>query len=156
MQGDPRAFTVLFRRFYSPVFSLCLRVIGNEAESHDVTQKTFIKAFGPSSGLDPDRPLSGWLFKIAVNLAIDETRRRRPEPLPPDVETSSSAPIETKDLERVRAAILRLPPSYRAIVALHLQQDWDYHEIAGALGITPNLARVRLFRALEMLRKELR
>jgi len=154
--GDTRAFDSLFRRWYAPVFSVCLRMVNVEAEAHDLAQETFLRVMKSWDRYDPDRPFARWILKIATHLAIDSIRRRRPEPLSGDDEPlSESAPLPDVDPERLRAAVAALPASLRAVVVLNLQQGWSHDEVAEALAITPNLARVRLFRALRMIREEL-
>src|SRR3990172_4885719 len=84
--GDSGAFDALFRRYYGPVYSLCLRLTNRGDEAHDLAQETFLRALRSIARYDPDRPFSRWVLRIAANLAVDSLRRRHGEPAPLDEE----------------------------------------------------------------------
>lgn len=156
--GERATIEALFRRFYPPVHSLCLRMLGREDEAHDCAQETFLRVLRAGVPAEARERLASWLFRIAANLAIDGLRRRGLERATVDADERPGLPPirDGTDADRVRDAMTRLPPESRAIVVLRLREDWPYREIGESLGISENLARVRFFRALGMLRETLR
>jgi RNA polymerase sigma-70 factor (ECF subfamily) len=158
-EGDLAA---LVRRYYGPVIGLTRRLLGDPAEARDAAQETFARALARLRTYDPERPFRVWIFAIAANLVRDLLRRRRPGPMGADLEDSLadlSLPelpaLRAEDRGRILAAVDRLSPDLRLVVALHFQQDLPPVEIAEILDISPNAARLRLYRALHALRKDL-
>lgn len=152
----------LVRRHYGPVYGLTRRLLRDEADARDAAQETFVRAIGHLRDYDPRKPFRPWLFAIAANHVRDLLRKRRQLPLGAETEEHLPAlalPDESlmrlEDRDRVLAAMDRLPFDQKIVVALHYQQDLPAPEIADALGISPNAVRIRLYRALAALRKEL-
>ena len=155
---DPQA---LIRRYYGPVLSLVRRLVG-DADARDAAQETFARAIARLRDYDPSRPFRVWLFAIAANHVRDLLRRKRAAPLDADVEAEipdltlpEDPALLAEDRRALLAAVDRLPPDLRVVVLLHFQQDLPPRDVAQVLGITPNAARIRLYRALRALRKEL-
>ncbi len=152
----------LVRRYYGPVFALARRLLGNVADARDAAQETFARAFAHLREFEPDRSFRAWIFSIAANHVRDLLRRRRQVPLEPGFEESlpDLAPpdaglLRGENREKVLAAVDRLPFDLKVVVALVFQHDLPYAEVAAALSITVNAVRIRLYRALGALRKEL-
>ena len=157
--GDTAA---LVRRHYGPVFGLARRLLGSPAEARDAAQETFARAIAHLRDFDRGGSFRGWLFAIAANHVRDLLRKRRPAPLDPAVEEEIpdlSLPddrlLGAENRERLTGAVDRLPFDLKIVVTLHFQQELAYSEIAQALGLTVNAIRIRLYRALHALRKEL-
>jgi RNA polymerase sigma-70 factor (ECF subfamily) len=98
------------------------------------------------------------LRRIATNLAIDHLRHRRqfvelPEEFPAEPKTDSAVQQQTRLL--LRKAFAELPARLRVVAQLGLVEDEPYAEIAQALGISPGAAKLRMFRAVRLLRKKL-
>jgi RNA polymerase sigma factor (sigma-70 family) len=148
----------LVRRYYGPVLGLVRRLIG-DADARDAAQETFARAIAGIGRYDPSRPFRVWLFTIAANHVRDLLRRKRAAPLDPDVEDElpdlSLPALDAEDRGTLLAAVDALPPDLRVVVLLHFQHDLPPREVAQVLGISPNAARIRLYRALRTLRKEL-
>ncbi len=157
--GDAAA---LARKYYGPVYGLVRRLLRDPADARDAAQETFLRAVAHLKEFQPGRSFRNWLFAIAANHARDLLRRRRQLPLDPA--TGESLPeltlpdarlLREEDRERLLAAVDRLPFDLKVAVALHFQQELSYPEIGETLGISVNAVRIRLYRALGALRKEL-
>jgi RNA polymerase sigma-70 factor (ECF subfamily) len=153
----------LVRRHYGPVYGLARRLLRDEADARDAAQETFVRAIAHLRDYDPRKPFRGWLFAITANHIRDLLRKRRQLPL--DDATGENLPaltlpeeplLQFEDRARVLAAVDRLPFDQKLVVTFHFQQDLSSPEIAEALGISVNAVRLRLFRALAALRKELK
>jgi DNA-directed RNA polymerase specialized sigma24 family protein len=128
-----------FERFYEdhkdPVFGHLRRLLGDGAE--DAFQETFLRALRAYPGLRDGRHLRAWVFTIATRIAIDETRKRRPQGPFPDIAVEDGVPphVELGPLTE------DLPPTERAAVMLRYGFDLSYEDIATALGSSENAAR---------------
>jgi len=153
--------TALARRHYGPVYSLARRLLGNDLDARDAAQETFARAIAHLREFDRRRSFRNWIFAIVANHIRDLLRRRRQVPLDgaeeslPDLSLPESPVIRREDRDRVLAAVDRLPFEWKIIVTLKVQQDLSPLEIADTLGISVNAVRIRLYRALAALRKEL-
>jgi RNA polymerase sigma-70 factor (ECF subfamily) len=152
----------LVRRYYGPVFGLVRRLLRDEADARDAAQETFARAIAHLGSYDPRKPFRVWIFAIAANHVRDLLRKRRQLPLDaeaeeriPHLELPEEPFFRREDQARILLAVDRLPFDWKAVIALHFQQDLSSPEIADALGISVNAVRIRLYRALAALRKEL-
>jgi RNA polymerase sigma-70 factor (ECF subfamily) len=152
----------LVRRHYGPVYGLARRLLGSDTDARDVAQETFARAIGHLREFDRRRSFRTWVFAIAANHVRDLLRRRRQLPLDagteesvPDLSLPDAPMAREEDRDRLLAAIDRLPFEWKVVVTLHFQQDLAAPEIAEALGVSVNAVRIRLYRALGALRKEL-
>ena len=156
------------------LLSVARRMLRNEEDARDAVQEGFLSAFRAIQRFNGDCRLSTWLHRIVVNAALMKirTRSRRPEEsiedlLPRFLEDghhaeptsdwgSANALLEQRETrERVRAAIDRLPESYRTVLMLRDIEELDTAETAQFLGLTPNTVKIRLHRARQALAKVL-
>ena len=75
--GDAEAFGKLVRRHQKRVFRLAVHLLRNGAEAEDVTQETFVRAYGAINRFDGRSEPFTWLYRIAVNLSLNAIRARR-------------------------------------------------------------------------------
>ena len=161
-KGDEDAFSEIIRRFQAPIFSLLIRMLGNEEDAQEMLQLTFCRIYRYKDKFDPDRKLVNWIFTIASNLAKKEWRRRSrwiKVPLEHVNLTSSSktAPhynagrIELK--ASIEEAIDRLPHHYREPFILREQEQMAYEDIAEILNIRLGTVKSRINRARAKLRE---
>jgi RNA polymerase sigma-70 factor (ECF subfamily) len=157
--GDLNAFESLFRQYQREVFRWIVRIVRNPATAEDLTVEAFWRAHRAHARFDAAKGnFAGWLRRIATNVAIDHLRSSRAElPLPEDLPAAAPLPLqEQTELRRhIHAAIAKLSPNVRSAVLLALVEEEPYEEIASALGISVNAVKVRVFRGVRSLRKEL-
>jgi RNA polymerase sigma-70 factor (ECF subfamily) len=164
--GDRAAFDLLTGRHAERVLRLALRVLGNAAEAEDVAQEAFLRAWQAAASFDPDRARFGtWLYRIAMNLAIDRARRRATaapagiealaEIADPDAGPEEAA-AAAEDRVALAAALATLPPRQRAAIALAYEQELSGAEAAAALRISERALEGLLRRARHFLRDRLR
>jgi RNA polymerase sigma-70 factor, ECF subfamily len=157
--GDVDAFEELFRQHQSEVFGWIMRIVRNRATAEDLMLETFWRMYRARARFDVSRGrCGGWLRRIATNAALDYLRRARPETElaedPPDAPKPD--PVQQSQLRGlILRAIQRLSPRLRTAVLLSLVEEEPYEKIAEALGISVNAVKVRVFRGVRILRKEL-
>lgn len=158
-RGDLDAFEALFRQHQSEVYGWIVRIVRDRAAAEDLTIETFWRIHRAHARFDSARNFGPWARRIATNAALDYLKTARPEtellgdlPSPPLPD-----PGITEELRRKTArAFQRLPPKLRAAATLALIEERPYQEIAEALGISQGAVKLRVFRALRLLRKELK
>lgn len=165
--GDGPAFQELYLRHKRRVYSLCLRMTGNTAESEDLTQEVFIKVLRYISGFRGESTFKTWLLRVTSNhvLMHFNKRRRNVEEPANDVEIALPAPGNSEHhkqairiLNRIalERAIARLPAGYRMVFILYHVEGHEHREIALMLGHSVGTSKSQLFKARMMLRALLR
>ena len=169
-KGDIAALETLVERYRRPLFGFILRMIDAREDADDIFQEVWIRAIRNLDRFDA-RNLLSWLFRIARNVIIDRSRKRRPEfSLQEEVGErfsreegiASAAPSPESDAAasdlqmRIAAAVHELPPEQRAVFVMRMDADLPFKEIARIEKISINTALARMRYALEKLRVELR
>ncbi len=169
---DPnKEIRILFDRYHSSIFNLCMRLLGNREEAEDVTQDVFVRALKAYHRFRGDANPGTWLFRIAVNLSLNHQRRKkRLRWLSLDVfieQTGGSSltdqgmlpgdVMERSELEHiVQKAINRLPERQRVALILSRYEGLSYQQIAEAMDSTVPSVESLLHRAKLNLAKRLR
>ncbi|HZN56301.1 MAG TPA: sigma-70 family RNA polymerase sigma factor [Candidatus Polarisedimenticolaceae bacterium] len=155
--GDEHAFEILLVRYKGPVFNAVLRMVRDRDDALDLTQTAFLKAYEQLTTFDPRHKFFSWLYRIAINEALNHVKRRsRTEPLAGDWPAAIRSPEEEilgADLSRrVQEALMRIPPDGRAVLVLRHFLDCSYADIAATIGIPEKTVKSRLFEARRQLR----
>jgi RNA polymerase sigma-70 factor, ECF subfamily len=164
------AFRGLVEEHSRMVFRLAYRMTGNEQDAEDVVQETFLKAHKGLKHFDSRASFSTWVYRIAVNCAIDLIRRRKGassfargnEEDPPETDLlPSGSPLPDRvafagQIQRsVASAMSRLSPQERTAFVLRHLEGMPIEEIARVLQVRGNAVKQSVFRAVKKLRREL-
>jgi RNA polymerase sigma-70 factor (ECF subfamily) len=158
-QGDPEAFEALFRQFQGEVYGWIVRIVRDPSAAEDLTIETFWRIHRAHGRFDPGASFGAWARRIATNLAIDHLRQTRREVALADhlAQPTVADPIECREARRqIAVAFRRLPLKLRVAATLSLIEERSPKEIAEALGTSEGAVRVRVFRAVRLLRQQLR
>jgi RNA polymerase sigma-70 factor, ECF subfamily len=174
--NDHTAFEELITRYETPVLTFCFAFMRNREASEDLAQETFLRVLRNASRYQPVAKFTTWLYKIAANLCINESKKRRlrqsmslDEPAGPD-------PDGTKVIERIASddnsplteaerheaqnligkAITHLPEDQRTTLVMVEYHHMAYQDIAEVLGVTVSAIKMRVKRARETLRETLK
>jgi len=160
LDGDPEAFQLLVARYQRPLYNAAYRVLGNAADASDVTQATFMEVAERLDDYDPHHRFFSWIYRIAVNAALNLARRNRHEAPLRDEEPRAVDPNDPQALmevveraRRVQDALMRLSEDHRAVLTLRHFSDLSYREIAAVLELDEKTVKSRLFEARERLRE---
>ena len=156
------------------VFSFSMKVCGHPQDAEDTMQDVLLKSIPYLPKFENPQALSVWLYKVArnrclmnrrgtkfspkVNLSLDSLMpdgRELKELLESNSPTPESAVLTNEDSDRLRQAILKLPPQYRFVLVLHDMEGLNTEEVAKVMGLREGTVRVRLHRARLLVRKEL-
>jgi RNA polymerase sigma-70 factor, ECF subfamily len=168
--GDEAAYAQLVREQTPALLRVTSRLLRSDDEARDAVQDAFVAAFRALPRFRAESRLATWIYRIAINAALARLRARASadevsldEWLPRFVEDGHAAEpsepwpadagAERREVrERVRAAIDRLPETYRTVVLLRDIEELTTDEAAQALGISTGAVKVRLHRARQALR----
>jgi len=162
-KGDRDAFGELVRHHHPGVVNVVYRMCGDVELAEDAAQDAFIQAWLHLPSFRPGTSLRNWIYRIAVNAALDVLRREPKTPLV-DLETlsmpDSIAGPEFVLLEKERAfavqqAILSLTEANRSVLTLREYGGLSYQEISATLNIPLGTVMSRLNYARDRLKEVL-
>lgn len=155
------------------VFAFSMSVCGHREDAEDTAQDVLLKASAAREKFDSPQALISWLYTVARNRCWMSRRRSKFAPHPhlsleelmPDAaelaqwrgaaeRTPESQAATAQELDRLRQAILRIPPAYRIVLVLRDIEELSDEEVARVLNLKPGTVRVRLHRARLFVRKE--
>jgi RNA polymerase sigma-70 factor (ECF subfamily) len=161
IQGDRDAFEMIIRSSSRNLFAIAYGILQNREEAEDVVQDTLVKAWKSRWRVRDPGKFPAWISTIARHRARDLARRRRPEPLPHDFESTEVAEAQSQNENahldcEVQAALSELPELHRMAVTLRYFEELDYATIEQTLGLTNGALRGILGRALGTMRRKLK
>lgn len=167
--GDRAAFGELVRRYRNRIFALALHLTGNESDADDIAQEVFWGAFQNLDQFAGRSEFFTWVYRIAVNKALNAKRnrnRRGETPLEEDPRLRKAVdvdaygdPVLAAELRRTYARLLhaldRLPGEMRTTVVLVALQGLSHGEAAVVQSCSPGTIAWRIHKARAHLRKAL-
>ena len=159
--GERDAQRELFERTSTRIYRLLLRMTGDPDEAAELTQETYVKGFQALDRFDGrSAAISTWLYRIAVNVALQFRRRQsvavlKLRALAPNLSTVAQRRQTDIRLD-MEEALAELPSDHRALLLLRYQEELDYRDIAEILGCPEGTVASRLNRARDRLRGILR
>jgi RNA polymerase sigma-70 factor (ECF subfamily) len=158
---SPEAFGELYDTFQPMIFNYVARRVANPADAEDVCEQVFEKLLVGLDKFKPERAsFKTWLYKVANNTVVDYYRehgKNRHLSLDEAMETymfDDRVEVDyTRKYLQVMALISELPRAHQEVLSLRFIEDLENEEIARVLGCSRRHAAVKLFRALEALRK---
>jgi RNA polymerase sigma factor (sigma-70 family) len=159
-QGDNGAYRQLYALYKRSMFNACFRIVNSKEEAEDVLQESFVSAFKNMEHYRGDSTFGAWLKKIVVNRAITQVKKKKPERFPEDNrwDVKEESEVDVFEgfpctVERVNAAIQRLPDGYRMVLSLYLLEGYDHGEISEILGITESTSKSQFNRSKKKLKE---
>jgi RNA polymerase sigma-70 factor (ECF subfamily) len=174
--GDAQAFEPLLNRYEKPLFNFILRQVGERTRAEEILQDAFLRVIERAAEFKGESKFSTWLYTIARNLCIDESRkmvfrrhRSLDAPAPgqdgdgPSLLERTSGPDAGADREsiarelqpRIAAAVEALPEEQREVFLMRELQHMPFKDIALVVGVPENTVKSRMRYALERLQSAL-
>jgi RNA polymerase sigma-70 factor (ECF subfamily) len=170
--GDAAAYEAVVRAHAGPMLAAAGRVLRHDEDARDAVQDAFLNAFKALARFDGRSKLATWLHRIVLNAALMKlrSRKRKPErsledllphfaddghqrdPPAPWTGRLDDAVFRRELRATVRAAVDRLPESYRTVLLLRDIEELDTDETARLLGTNAAVVKTRLHRARQALR----
>jgi len=174
-KGESLAFREFVEQYQSRVYRTVISMISNREDAKDITQEVFLKAFDAMESFRGGCSINTWLYRIAVNLCIDQMRSQGSKPVMSCIDTIIEKETEdskvdsymvspenplgnaiwVETIKSVSAALEELSPEHKAIIILREVDGLSYDEIAETLEIGMGTVMSRLHYARSQLRKRL-
>ncbi len=135
-EGDRDALRLLYVRYSDNVYGYVRSIVRDDKEAEDLTQQVFMKLITVIVKYeDHGVPFSGWLLRLARNVALDHLRRRRPTPTEEILATDSHDEEEARERARdLHAALASLPHEQRSVMVMRHVVGLSPLEIAERMG----------------------
>lgn len=153
--GDQRAFEQIVHKYRPMMARLIVGMLGNQQDADDVGQETFIRFYRSVHQYKGDASLGTYLTRIAINLALNELKRRQRRrwvSLDEKLYVSQGDVHYSDNNELVQKSLEQLEPKYRTVVVLRLIQGFSTKETAQILKLPLGTVLSRLARAQEKLK----
>ena len=166
--GDPSAFEIIYQKYASRVYALCLRMLRDPVEAEDLTQEAFLQLFRKLNTFRGESAFSTWLHRLTVNLVLMGLRRKSLPTVSIEANADQGSEIDTPTIDVgapdlilegsidrliLKRCIEQLPAGYRAIFVLHDIQGYQHDEIAEIVGRTVGDSKSQLHKARMRLRE---
>ena len=173
-RGDKEAFRELVERYQRKVLSVAQGMVHNRDDAVEIAQETFVKVFENLDSFKGESSFYTWLYRIAVNRAIDFQRRERRHPTVGFEDSAGTGEGYEEILKeegltdpfhqaqaheiggRVIEAINELTPDHKAVILLREVEGLSYDEISRVMQCSKGTVMSRLHYARKKLQKKLR
>lgn len=157
LAGDQDAFGTLVERYQRQVFRAVFYMVESHEDAQEVSQQVFMKAFEHLARFDRERKFFSWIYRIAMNEAMNFVAARKPShSLDETLADGAAGPaerFETREQgQAIRQLVLALKPEYRAVLILRHFLNCSYAETAELLDVPEKTVKSRLFTARQLLR----
>ena len=159
IHGSISSFELLIERYQQTIFNIIFRMVGDFETSRDLTQDVFVKAFEKMGGFNYKYRFYSWIYRIAINEAINYNKKRRKNISLTGIDQLLAENSEASDHESMNRllhkGLLNLTEDYRILVLLKYYFGLSYEDITETTHIPVKQVRSRLYIAREKLRKGL-
>ncbi|MFZ4401143.1 MAG: RNA polymerase sigma factor [Bacteroidales bacterium] len=163
IEGDRYAQKMLFEKYRSLMFAICMRYAKSKDEAEDVMVDGFMKIYTSISEFKKKGSFEGWMKKIMVNSAINNYRSNLKHYYNSSIDDDNYLQIENEkddfkthySAEYLIKLIQALPDGYRMVFNLFEIEGYSHKEIAEIMGISISTAKTQLFYAKKTLQKKL-
>ncbi len=156
LAGEKDAFEAIYGKYHDKVSSIARGILLDPEEAADAVQEIFTLVYRNLYRFDRRSRFGTWLFRIAVNRSIQETRKnknhKKSVELSEDILGVQGIQENLPD-PAIHKTLSQMHPSDRAILILFYWEELSLHEIADSIGCGSNAAKTRLYRARERFRE---
>ncbi|MBU8877388.1 RNA polymerase sigma factor [Bacillus sp. FJAT-29790] len=151
-------FTEFVRENKENFYRLAYSYVKNSEDALDIVQDSIHKAIISIDSLQDLKMIKSWFYRIVVNTSLDFLRKQKRVSIVDSetmelISSGKEDHYENLDLER---ALEQLPPEYRSIIVLRYFEDMKIEEVADVLGGNVSTIKTRLYKALKLLRIEIK
>ncbi|NMA82776.1 MAG: sigma-70 family RNA polymerase sigma factor [Epulopiscium sp.] len=163
-EGNQTAFEKLILQYEKQVYNIAYRMFYNEADAKDISQEVFLRIYQKIHTFEETSKFSTWLYRITINICIDELRKRKGKETYSIDETykqedgemtkqyklQEQGPeevfLQKERIEALHKGIQKLPEDYKAVIILRDLQNFSYQEIADILSCSLGTVKSRISR----------
>lgn len=168
IEGSETAYRELIELYQGRLFSVIFKILGTQTEAEDVVQDVFVKVLRNIRSFNRQSALYTWLYRIAVNAAVDYKKKFKPQgvlsiyqsdgnawELPSNAEKPDAKPQREEMAELLKGALDQLSDKHKTILILREFEGLSYTDIAEVLSCSKGTVESRLFRARNRLREKM-
>ncbi|MCX7957307.1 MAG: RNA polymerase sigma factor [Endomicrobia bacterium] len=173
LNGNKEKFGIIIKRYQSYIFSIILRLVGNLEDAKDLAQEIFIKIYYCLPQYNIKHNFKSWIYKIAVNYVLDFMRKKNSkknfennfivvdlselEHLCSSRTDEKFTEFELKEeAQKILSIIYKLKPKYKEVMLLRYIEGLTVDEISDILKISCHNVKVRLYRAIKIIKNFLK
>lgn len=157
LAGNTRAYSYLVDKYRNMVFTIIVKILGNEEDAEDLSQEVFLKVYKSLGTFKRKSKFSTWIYRIAYNEAITKTRKRKHviqglendiiENYTKDKATESLYELSSDKQKLLLEEVLqKLPENGYIIITLYYKEDFSVKEISKITGMSESNVKVTLHR----------
>lgn len=173
LAGDRDSFRVLMDRHSRSIYKVAYRMTANQQDAEEIVQETFLRAYKSLQRFESRSSFSTWIYRIAVNRALDFLSARKPgetyqitenpdyQDREKEVQVPSNNPgpdrmlLSQEAKTKIAKALEKLSPVERVAFTMRHMEGQSIEEIGKALNVKTNAAKNTVFRAVQKLRQQL-
>lgn len=161
-EGKRECQQILYERYASCVYGVCLRYSKDDDEAQDLLHDGFIRIFSTIESYQGKGSFEGWMKRIFINMALEKIRKDKKQiQSSEDIENIKEVVEDTTDdsfggikEQDLMLMIQELPKGYRTVFNLYAIEDYQHKEIAEMLNISEGTSRSQYIRARQLLQKK--
>ncbi len=163
-KGNEKALKELMNLYRSRLFFYAYGILQNYEDAEEAVSETFYQVWRSAKSFRGGAKVSTWLFGITRNVSRNMLRKRLREPKTLEIMEQDAllddTHLEGEDIQLIKEALEKLPPTHREVLHLAFYEDFSYEEIANILGVPLGTVKTRVFHAkrklLEVINEELK
>jgi RNA polymerase sigma-70 factor (ECF subfamily) len=166
LNGDISAYASLVAKHTNLVFSIVLKIVNNREDAEEISQDVFLKAYQSLNTFEKKSKFSTWLYRIAYNAAISNTRKKKVEMVA--IEEMVITNYSTDEISRnitefdendrqliLEKALKQLPEDDNLLITLFYKNENSVEDISEITGLSESNVKVRLHRIRKRLYEEM-
>lgn len=162
LNGETECFSIFIDRYGRPLYSLVVQIVGCPEDAEELVQDVFLKAFRSLGSYRGECLFSTYLYRIAYNVAVSATRKKKQELFYIEENAINNVPDEKADcvlcptddeerIARLMQAIDRLTVDEKALITLFYFEEKSVEETGEILKLSPGNVKVKLHRTRKKL-----
>ena len=156
LKGDKRAQKAFYDQFSGWILGICFRYSKNRTEADDIFQEAFIKIFQNLGSLEKINSIEAWIKKVTINTCINFYKKRRElefeiSNMEVELQDFDSSSLSKLTVMELMGLIQALPDSQRVVFNMHVNDGFDFKDIATELNVAESTIRSNFYKARQKL-----
>lgn len=154
--GDRNSQYKLYELYVDAMYNVSMRIVSIREDAEDIIQDSFVDAFKNLTSFRYESTFGSWLKRIVINKSINHLKLKKIPITTLDkheyhITEEIKESVNTRDIEKIKKGITRLPDGYRQIINLYLIEGYDHIEISEILEISSSTSKSQYHRAKKKL-----
>lgn len=162
IKNDRKMQKVLYDKYSSKLYAICLRYAKDRAEADDMLQEGFLKVFTKIEQFSQEHSFEGWIKRIIINTAITHYNQNLKHYYQKDIDEINESEIQQFEVydaefsnEELLGVVQELADGYRVVFNLYAIEGYKHKEIAETLGIDVATSKSQFHRAKKIIQEKL-